>query len=60
MRVNPVGQYSQDADLIQVADLIAYVVKQKFSPNKHALRVGTVTLCDKLLPVCLGWRFIGK
>ena len=57
---NPVGQCSRDADLIQVADLIAYVVKQKFSPNKHALRVGTVTLCDKLLPVCLGWRFLGK
>jgi hypothetical protein len=60
VRVNPVGQCSRDADFIQVADLIAYVVKQKFSPNKHALRVGTVTLCDKLLPVSLRWRFLGK
>lgn len=52
---HPIGQCSQEVEMIQVADLIAYAVKQKYSPNRYALRSGAVTLCDKLKPISLGW-----
>jgi hypothetical protein len=55
---HPVGLSSRDDNMIQVADLIAYMVRQKFSPNRHALTNGYVTLCDKLLPTSLGWKQI--
>lgn len=53
---HPVGQCSREVEMIQVADLIAYAVKQKYSPNGYARSSGVVTLCDKLKPITLGWR----
>lgn len=53
---HPVGLSSRDDEMIQVADMIAYLVRQKFAPNRHALKNGYVTLCDKLAANSLGWR----
>jgi hypothetical protein len=52
---HPVGLSSRHDIMIQVADMIAYLVRQKIAPNRHAMANGYVTLCDKLAPISLGW-----
>ncbi len=56
---HPVGLSSRHDRMIQVADMIAYLVRQKIAPNRHALTNGYVTLCDKLAPISLGWDNFG-
>lgn len=56
---HPVGLSSRHDRMIQVADMIAYLVRQKIAPNRHALTNGYVTLCDKLAPISLGWNNFG-
>jgi len=56
---HPVGLSSRHDNMIQVADIIAYLVRQKVAPNRHAMANGYVTLCDKLTPISLGWNWLG-
>jgi len=50
----PLGQNSKTSNQLQLADLIAYSVKQKYAPNRYMLKSGGVNLYDKLKPVSLG------
>ena len=49
---------SQDGHFIQIADFIAYVVKQRLAPRTHARACELQDLCDGLAPVSLGWRIL--
>lgn len=55
----PLGQNSRSSPQLQLADLIAFSVKQKYSPNRYMLKSGGVNLYDKLKPVSLGIKELG-
>jgi hypothetical protein len=49
---------SRDSHFIQIADFIAYLVKQRVAPGRHVKESQLLALSDGLAPVSLGWRIL--